>query len=930
MDIMPEYLSAFGEEAEQQLHNWEEALLKLENAPGSRELLDQVFRSVHTLKGSAGFLGFDALQRIVHELESLLQEAREGGGQISRSMIELCFKGLDLAGLMVERFVGGNDFDGDIESFLSELKKNAAQEKEADRAGVPERAGAPARAGGAGGEEQAGPEATRFQIEVSIKAAGREAYLRALLVKKRLEGVGKIVSVSPSLDYLRSSSGRFVYKVVLESRKTPESLRAAVNLDLVEISLVAEAGQVKDEAAEPGRDNGRRPGTMERAARADEVVRVPVEKMDVLLNLVGELAVQNSGFISMAQQLRQIHGRKADILDLEAKTEALAKTTRDLQDAIMKVRMLAVGEVFNRFKRVVRDLARYRHKEIVLDIFGEETEIDKKVMDRIGEPLVHLIRNAVDHGIEERQERLAAGKNPSGLIRLGAYQNGDHICIEVSDDGGGLNAEEIRHRAVERGLIRADEAAGMNDERVLHFIFRPGFSTATELSDVSGRGVGMDVVQRTVDEMGGNIRINSIAGGGTSVIISLPLTMAIITAIQVEVAGSIFAIPLTPVREILKASGSNMETVGGSRAIRVRDEVLSVVHLGEALRVGPARSDPADLAGSPVIIVDCEDKKLGLAVDKIIGSGEIVIKSLSRNYREIDGLIGASILGNGKIALIVDAEAMIRTCHRDDSKTSSIVGGCGLSVREISPEPAAEQIPEREKTVPVGEVERPAAGTANVDAASPRMAVNLSGGNATLLEEIHNSGALGASLAMSKLTGREIRVSFPESVMVSLSEVADMLGGEERPVGGIYVGLTGDLTGAIMLVIPEEQLTTCNDLLHHYPGGEPNEAGRVDCSALSEMGNILAASFVNALADETGMAIKADVPEMSIDMCLAVIDSVLALFNQPGDLILLTTAQIFYSSNEELVCHLLMFLEPESLKDLLQVLARGLVEQKAG
>ncbi len=323
-------------------------------------------------------------------------------------------------------------------------------------------------------------------------------------------------------------------------------------------------------------------------SRADEVVRVSVEKLDTLLNLVGELVIHNSGFIATTQLLKEEYGKARFIYDLEEKTEALTAITRELQDGIMKARMLPIANVFNRFRRVVRDLAKASGKTIILDVFGEETEIDKKVIDRIGEPLVHLVRNSVDHGLETSAERTAAGKPAAGTIRLGAFQEGDHICIEISDDGKGLDREAILRKALEKGLISSEEAPRASAEQVLNFIFLPGFSTARTVTDISGRGVGMDAVKRAVDEMSGNLRVRSTPRVGTTVTISLPLTMAIITAVLVEVSGSTYAIPLSAVREILKASESILRTVGNHNVILLRSEVLALVNLASALQDGSA------------------------------------------------------------------------------------------------------------------------------------------------------------------------------------------------------------------------------------------------------------------------------------------------------------------------------------------------------
>ena len=308
-------------------------------------------------------------------------------------------------------------------------------------------------------------------------------------------------------------------------------------------------------------------------------MRVSVQKLDTLLNLVGELVIHNSGFVATTQQLRAEYGKAPFIYDLQQKTEGLSAITRDLQAGIMKARMLPVANVFNRFHRVVRDLSKASRKTVALEVFGEETEIDKKVIDRIGEPLVHLVRNAVDHGIEPPEERDSRGKSPQGKVRLGAYQEGDHICIEVSDDGRGLDRNAVLKKAIEKGLIGTEEALTASTSGSWGSYSCPGFSTAERISDISGRGVGMDAVRSAVEEMNGSLRVRSSPHAGTTVTITLPLTMAIISAVLVEVADSTFAIPLSSVKEILKIHGDALSSVGGQRVMLLREEVLALINL---------------------------------------------------------------------------------------------------------------------------------------------------------------------------------------------------------------------------------------------------------------------------------------------------------------------------------------------------------------
>ncbi|HET6450295.1 MAG TPA: chemotaxis protein CheW [Spirochaetia bacterium] len=1041
MEVKAEYLAIFSEEAGDQLREWEESLLALEKAPTDREPLNNLFRAVHTLKGSAGFIGFDLLQKLAHDLESSLSNVRDGERSYDGALSDMLFQGLDLARSLIETFSAGTAVNSaeaarSVDDYLARLvdtasgKKPKARKDSAAPAPAPKAPAAaapaaaapaaappsrpapvaappepartaeppktPAAAAAPAGPVPAAPTAAptgglprMSRLKVRIDGQNREAYLRSCIVRARFDRMGSVMRQEPEPETLRDSTDPFVYTVTISCPLDVDQIVSAISVDQVTVEAVPEpsaapapaaaavaaGGPASAELAEAGEGPKPSGGELPKGGRPEEVVRVSVQKLDTLLNLVGELVIHNSGFATVTQQLRDEYGKTKHIYDLEEKTEALAAITRDLQDGIMKARMLPIANVFNRFRRVVRDLAKASGKSVSLDVFGEETEIDKKVIDRIGEPLVHLVRNSVDHGLETAADRLAAGKPESGVIRLGAYQDGDHICIEVADDGRGLDREAILRKALEKGLLASDEAARASPEQVLGFIFLPGFSTARVVSDISGRGVGMDAVKRAVDEMNGNLRVRSTPGAGTTVTISLPLTMAIIGAVLVEAAGSTYAIPISAVREIVKATEDMLKTVGTRRTMLLRNEVLALVNLARALKAnGDGRravtGSTADkvVAGAtrPVVVVDYEGRKIGLEVDGIVGSREVVIKSLSRHYREVDGLIGASILGNGKIALIVDVETMISQHHTSRGSTMDSAGMvretagetprlapppgvAAPAARPLAPAAAAPVAPAAVAPVPAAPAaaapapavsapaaEKPAAeAPAAPPAAAPaqkapatsepieQLARDVSSSRGRLLEDVNNQGAIEASMSLSQLTGQDIRVSFPESRLVAIKDVAEIMGGEESTVGGMYVGVVGDLEAGMLLVIPEKNLLVLDDLLHRRSVGTAKDLGTVDLSGISEMGNLLASCFLNAMADSAHLALNPEVPEISVDMCLPVIDSVLARFNQPGDKILLTEAVIYGGGSENVVCHQVMFLEPDSMRRLMDALSRA-------
>lgn len=981
-DMKEEYKELFLEESEDQLREWEEGLLELEKNPEDKEIIDRIFRAIHTLKGSAGFVGFEKLQRITHDIESELQDVRDGKIAISQEIIEVLFEALDICQKMIEAFGENREIDVDINDFLTRIR---SFENGKSNQGDKEREST--------GSYRAEPDKNgdkTYVIDLEIEAPQREAYLRALLLKSRIEEIGQIVSINPPIEDIGGVGDDFSIRITVKTARSYGDVANAVNIDLVKVNEIKSFGEIQIAEEDKGEEKeledkqkeevsinsdektdsvsdgevekkkvSNRIVADKKLTGVEEVVRVPVEKLDVMLNLVGELVVQNSGFMSVTSRLKSTYGRNYLVMELEEKTESLAKIARDLQDAVMKVRMLPVGSVFNRFYRVVRDLARVRNKDIDLAISGEDTEIDKKIIDRIGEPLVHLVRNAVDHGIETKEERIRMGKPEKGLISMSAYQEGDHICIEVSDDGRGLDREEVLEKAFEKGLIRAKDAEDMSNEEVYQMIFLPGFSTASEITDISGRGVGLDVVKSTVEEMGGSVYISSRKGRGTTVKLTLPLTMAIISAILVESDHSLFAIPLSSVREVIKISGKDFKTIQTSRVIKLRDEVVTVVYLSELLGIsGNGHGYLRDEI--PVVIVDYSGGKIGVGVERLIGNEEIVIKSLSKHYREIDGLVGASILGDGRIVLIIDCEALIKNyleekksdllyVNADSQEQMDIMvepeesegsvnilfenyndmestesGSDEIRAEEKSPDEILADFPDK-STKEFGDDLEGIEQSRDLDSQSQsgekldkEPYEEISEDQIILIEELHTNGAVNASISMSQLLERDVRVSFPSTKLVEIGNVASELGGEENPVGGVYVGIDGDINGGILIVLPYENILQFCDFLFRRDQGSTEEIGDDETSAILEMANILSASFINSVAESAEIKVMSKVPEISIDMCQSVIDSILIRFNRPGNKLLLTKAEIYLSEEEQAVCYILLFIEDDSMSMILK------------
>jgi len=678
--------------------------------------------------------------------------------------------------------------------------------------------------------------------------------------------------------------------------------------------------------------------------------------------------VQNSGFLSLARELRAAYGASALVGSLEEKTEMLSRVARQLQDAVMKVRMLPAAAVFSRFPRVVRDLAKSSGKEIQLQISGGETEIDKKVIDRVSEPLVHLVRNAADHGIESAEDRQAAGKDPSGLIHISAYQEGDRLCLEVSDDGRGLDRDRILTKAIERGLVKEAEAQVMGEDEVTSLVFLQGFSTADRITDISGRGVGLDVVKKFVEEMGGAIRVRSRPGLGTTMTMTLPLTMAIIRAILVESSTLLYAVPISSVSEVVMVEPSTFTMVRGERVIMLREEILPVVKLRDLLVGTTAQKLPEEAphAGpAPVVVVQYGGHRVGLIVSNVIGNTEVVVKSLGRHYREIEGLLGASILGNGRMAIILDVGVLLEMHFKGTSRVLSTFqapvvearapvvearapgherGAPSLSApKPEAPDPGVPLTVAAKLTDPTGPVRptepdepterpeplrptqpsEPGLPVELVDSSPDHEGLDPLTGQAGLenLDGVFSTSALRASRALTDLLGESIRVSFPETRFVPLTEVASRLGGEDLPVVRVYVDVREGLTGGHLLVIPVDQAIGLCDRLLGRAAGTTTAIQDDELSSVAELGNILSAAFINSIADHMGISIHSDVPDVRLDMCLPAIDALLARFQEPGSDILLTVAEVSCGESEQTVCHMMLFLERPSLSLMQNALA---------
>ena len=645
---MAQFHQVFFEESLEGLDNMETALLALDEG-GDKELVHTIFRAAHSIKGGAATFGFPEMAAFTHEAESLLDELRDGRRAIDKPIIELLLRTVDCLRGMFARAQAGQPLNDEVaEGLRGELA--AVMGRAAETQVKARRA-----------RDHADAWKITFRPHPGMAASGNDP-LRLLRELKALGELSVVAELDklPALDALDVSQCHIGWTMELRGQVTREAIKSVFDWVEDECDLAIEPLHVvaPPAAAEAPKATVTDAATA-RAARESapaanaesSSVRVSIDKIDSLIDLVGELVITQS----MLDQFRE----EFDITKLALLQEGLtqlARHTRELQESVMGIRMLPIGSVFNRFPRLVRDLSGKLGKNVRLDMHGEHTELDKTVLEKIGDPLVHLVRNAIDHGLEMPDKRRAAGKLEQGTLRLEAFHRGGSIVVEVGDDGAGLNREAIVAKAIQRGLISSGE--GMSDEAVAELIFQPGFSTAAVTTDLSGRGVGMDVVRRNVSDLGGTVTIRSTPGKGSAFTIVLPLTLAIIDGLTAAVGEECYIVPLVSIIESVQLKADAVRSVvGGGELFKFRGEYLPVIRLHETFGCAGTRQAIED---GLMIVVEGDGTRVGLFVDGLIGQQQAVVKSLEANYRRVSGVSGATILADGSVALIVDIAGLIR------------------------------------------------------------------------------------------------------------------------------------------------------------------------------------------------------------------------------------------------------------------------------
>ncbi|UJA61101.1 chemotaxis protein CheA [Enterobacter hormaechei] len=653
MDIT-DFYQTFFDEADELLADMEQHLLDLVPEAPDSEQLNAIFRAAHSIKGGAGTFGFTILQETTHLMENLLDEARRGEMQLNTDIINLFLETKDIMQEQLDAYKSSAEPDAaSFEYICNALRQLALEAKgEASAPAVP---AAKLSVVDAVAEPATAPDAPAGKLRVVLSRLKEN---EVNLLEEELGNLATLSNVVKGKDSLAATLdggiGQDDIVAVLCFVIEADQIAFETEAGAVEApapaentpAVVAAAPTLKavpKETAAPAR--GEKP-----AARSSEStsIRVAVEKVDQLINLVGELVITQSMLAQRSNELDPVtHG------DLITSMGQLQRNARDLQESVMSIRMMPMEYVFSRFPRLVRDLAGKLNKQIELTLMGSSTELDKSLIERIIDPLTHLVRNSLDHGIELPENRVAAGKSPVGNLILSAEHQGGNICIEVTDDGAGLNRERILAKAISQGMAVNEN---MTDEEVGMLIFAPGFSTAEQVTDVSGRGVGMDVVKRNIQEMGGHVEIQSKQGAGTTIRILLPLTLAILDGMSVKVADEVFILPLNAVMESLQPREEDLHPLaGGERVLEVRGEYLPLVELWKVFEVDGAKTEATQ---GIVVILQSAGRRYALLVDQLIGQHQVVVKNLESNYRKVPGISAATILGDGSVALIVDVSAL--------------------------------------------------------------------------------------------------------------------------------------------------------------------------------------------------------------------------------------------------------------------------------
>lgn len=705
MDVS-QYLEIFIDETKEHLQSLNEQLLILETEPDNLDTINEIFRAAHSLKGMAGTMGYKRMQRLTHDMENVFSEIRNGKMNVTAELVDVLFKGLDaletyLSNIQESADEGSEDYENVIKQLNDILHTGLEKQKTEVKEEVKEPAQNNTLSTTNSSNSVLVDESHYKDLKIAdyekraihkASSIGMNAYgitvviqeycilkaARAFLVFKALENLGDIIKSHPEVQDIEDEKFDYDFSVILLTKENMDKVKSIIsnvsevkevhikaievgNMDeIVEMDSTEETSEARQDESEREKDTNQAKTTQSSNGAQNKgnkpvvnrSVRVDIEKLDVLMNLVSELIIAKNGLVSINASEKNTRNESG----FNEQIEYLERVTTNLHESVMKVRMVPIESVVNRFPRMIRDLSKKLSKKIELYMSGEETELDRTVIDEIGDPLMHLLRNAADHGLESNAERIKLKKPEVGSIYLNAYQDGNNVVIEVKDDGAGIDIEKVKRKALEKGTITYDQAEVMTDKEIIDLLFKPSFSTAETISDVSGRGVGLDVVKTKIEALGGDIEAKTKLHEGSSFIIRLPLTLAIIQALMVEIGVEKYAIPLGSIQTIEDIKKTEIKHVHSREVINLRGSVIPLIRLDNILDVPKTDRESDSLT---VVIVAKGERLAGFVVDNLIGQQEIVIKSIGKYINNNKIIGGATILGDGEVALILDVNTLV-------------------------------------------------------------------------------------------------------------------------------------------------------------------------------------------------------------------------------------------------------------------------------
>lgn len=681
---MNQYLTMFIDESKDHLQAMNDHLLALENEPGDISIVHEIFRSAHTLKGMSASMGFEDIASLTHVMENVLDLVRNEKLEMNSAIFDALFTSLDALESMVQDIIEGGSGQQDVTEIVNTL--NAIEKGEfvpADTSQADEKTQQPTVLD----EFQYSvllqsiqSDHVAYYIEVEINEDCILKAARAYMVFNALEQHGEIIKSTPSAEEIEQDQFDFSFNLFFVSNEDQSKLEAVIgevselkNVNVQKLNettlkelangskgtkndpseqskATAQPVQEKKQSQSPKKATKSGKGKTSSNANVSRTIRVDIERLDVLMNLFSELLIDRVRLESLAEEVKR--------QDLIETVEHMARVSTDLQNIVLKLRMVPVESVFNRFPRMIRDLAKSLEKKVNLNITGADTELDRTVIDEIGDPLVHLLRNSLDHGVESPQDRVAAGKPETGNIHLRAFHSGNHVFIEIEDDGRGINRDKVLSVAIKNGVITEEQSTTMSDNEVYQLLFASGFSTADKISDISGRGVGLDVVKSKIASLGGQVSVDSTPGQGTCFSVQLPLTLSIISAMLIRVGDEKYALPLTSIVETAIVNEKEIQVVHGTRMVNFREHVIPIITLHQILDC--PIDETTDVEEYNTIVIRKGDKQVAIIVDEIIGQQEIVLKSLGKYLTNVFAISGATILGDGQVALIIDPNALVK------------------------------------------------------------------------------------------------------------------------------------------------------------------------------------------------------------------------------------------------------------------------------